>query len=70
VKKFQQSSFQAHKSQAASQQTFVSSDKARNWTASDELSGIFSEADDFTEFEAAPLQQGNQGMLVCNINKL
>ena len=63
VKRFQQSSFQTHKPPGASQPTtFISSDKARNWSAaSDELSGMFSEADEFTQFEAAPLQQSNQG---------
>ena len=69
VKKFQQSSFRTHKTQAVSQPTtFVSSDKARNWSsAGDELSGMFSEADEFTEFEAAPLQQqGNQGNELIN----
>lgn len=65
VKRFQQSSFQTHKPPGATQPTtFISSDKARNWSsASDELSGMFSEADEFTQFEAAPLQQqGNQGI--------
>lgn len=62
MKKFQQSSFQSHKPQAASQTKFVSSDKARNWTSADDLSDIFSEADEFTQFEAAPIQQqSNQG---------
>ena len=65
VRKFQQSSFQKHKSQATSQQTtFVSSDKARNWSTADELSDIFSEADEFTQFEAAPIQQDNQGIVI------
>ena len=63
--KFKQSSFQKQKSQATTsqQKTFVSSDKARNWSYVDELSDIFSEADEFTQFEAAPIQQGNQGIV-------
>ena len=65
MKKFQQSSFQKHKSQttASQQTTFVSSEKARNWSSVDELSDIFSEADEFTQFEAAPIQQGNQSIV-------
>ena len=66
VKRFQQSSFQTHKSQPTShQKIFVSSNKARDWGAVDELSGFFSEADEFTQFEAAPIQQGmhNQGII-------
>ena len=66
VKSFQQSSFRTHKSQPTSQQkTFVSSNKARDWASVDELSGFFSEADEFTQFEAAPIQQGmhNQGII-------
>lgn len=65
TKKFQQSSFYTHKSQASSQQvTFVSSSKARNWSSVDELSGMFNEADEFSQFEAAPIhQESNQGMM-------
>ena len=63
MKKFQQSSFQKHKPQAQ-QTTFVSSEKARNWSSvGEQLSDIFSEADEFTQFEAAPIQQGNQGIV-------
>lgn len=66
MKKFQQSSFHTHKPQAANQQTtFMSSNKARNWAATDELAGIFSEVDEFTQFEAAPMQQGDQGNDNC-----
>lgn len=43
----------------------MSSDKARNWSAADELSGVFcEEADEFTQFEAAPIQQNNQGVTI------
>jgi len=53
----QSSSFHAHKAQTTNQQsTFTASTKARNWSNTDELSGVFSEADEFSEFEAAPLE--------------
>jgi len=51
------SSFHTHTFQTTSQQsTFAASSKVRNWSNTDELSGVFSEADEFTEFEAAPFE--------------